>query len=109
MKTYFQRPWRTIRDELSEYGGGLAEKHEIIVLTKRDALTDKVLTARRKALSRVASGKVHAISAHSGEGVTQVLRALWREIEASRASAAAAEAAVQAAAGTDQDFGETIA
>jgi GTP-binding protein len=101
--------YETVRHELSEYGGGLAEKHEIAVLTKRDALTDRVLTAKRKALSRVASGKVYAISAHSGEGITPVLRALWREIEASRANAAEAEAAAQAAAGTDHDFGETIA
>ncbi len=31
--------WRTVREELAAYGGGLADKPEIIVLNKADAMT----------------------------------------------------------------------
>jgi len=94
----------TVRHELAEYGGGLAEKPEIVVLNKRDALTESALTAKRRALARACLTKVHAISAHSGEGVTPVLRALWREIEAHRAAEADARAeATTRVAGTDRE------
>ena len=30
--------WRTVRDELRAYGGGLADKPEVMVLNKADAI-----------------------------------------------------------------------
>ncbi|MFO1189176.1 MAG: GTPase ObgE [Alphaproteobacteria bacterium] len=96
--------YETVRHELAEYGGGLAEKLEVVVLNKRDALTESVLAAKRRALARVSGAKVHAISAHSGEGVTPVLRALWREIEAHRTAEADALArATTNLAATDRE------
>lgn len=44
--------YRTVRGELDRYGAGLAEKKEVIILTKTD-MTDKVgVAAARKALSK---------------------------------------------------------
>src|SRR5476649_1259208 len=40
------RAWRTVRDELSAYGGGLAEKPELIGLNKTDAMSPREASAR---------------------------------------------------------------
>src|SRR6202043_3436889 len=39
--------WRTVREELSAYGGGLADKPELIGLNKVDAMTPREAAARR--------------------------------------------------------------
>src|SRR6476661_8570037 len=49
------RAWRTVREELAAYGGGLAEKPELIGLNKADAMTPREAAARRSALAK-ASG-----------------------------------------------------
>ena len=49
------RAWRTVREELTSYGGGLAEKPELIGLNKADAMTPREASARLAAL-RKASG-----------------------------------------------------
>jgi GTP-binding protein len=75
------RAYRTVRRELVAYGHDLAEKPEIVVLNKVDAVA-KPLVARKKAALAKASGKsVLIMSGVSGEGVQDVLQALAREIE----------------------------
>jgi GTP-binding protein len=72
--------WRAIRGELDAYGAGLETKPELIALNKIDALTP---TARRKAARAVekASGDpVSLVSAVSGEGVKNLLRAAWARV-----------------------------
>jgi GTP-binding protein len=67
--------WRTIRKELAAYGEGLEDKPELIALNKVDAL-DK--TARAKAaqsIKRAAGVQPFMVSAVSGEGVRDLLRA----------------------------------
>ena len=81
--------YRTIRDELSSYGHGLADKPEIIGLNKIDAIDPDEVEKKRRALAR-AAGKgtpVLALSGVSGAGVPQVLAALYAAIEAARAEA----------------------
>ena len=70
------RDWRTIVAELEEYGGGLAEKPRLTVLSKADAVDAATLEKRRVALSRAAGAEVRAMSAVSGSGVQEILRAL---------------------------------
>ena len=43
--------WRTIRAELDDYGHGLAEKTEILCLSKIDALTPEELAVKRRSSS----------------------------------------------------------
>ena len=78
--------WRTVREELLSYGGGLAEKPEILALNKSDAMTPREASARRTALARASGRPVLLISGVSHQGVPEVLAALWREVAASRAS-----------------------
>jgi GTP-binding protein len=77
--------YRTIRAELEKYGEGLADKTEILALNKVDAL-DADTRAERAADLEVAAGRAPMlISGVSGEGVTDLLRAAWREVGARRA------------------------
>jgi GTP-binding protein len=78
--------WRTIRDELDAYGGGLADKPEIIALNKCDAMTPREISARRAALAKASGRPVMVMSGVSGEGVPEVLQALWAAIAAHRAA-----------------------
>jgi GTPase len=83
------RAWRTIRAELASYGGGLAEKPEIIALNKVDAMTPREAATRRAALRRVTGKPVLLLSAVTGQGVPETLRALHEAIGAARRDRAA--------------------
>ncbi|SFQ30397.1 GTP-binding protein [Roseivivax halotolerans] len=77
--------YKTIINEIEEYGSGLADKPRITVLNKVDALDEEERTFLREELEEVAGSRVFVMSGISGEGVTHVLRALRAEVEATRA------------------------
>jgi GTP-binding protein len=83
------RAWRTVREELAAYGGGLAEKPELIGLNKTDAMTNREIAARAAALRKASGRPVMLLSGVTGQGVPEVLRALQNMIHASREKAAA--------------------
>lgn len=74
--------WRLVRNELEEYGGGLAEKPEIVVLNKLDAMTPQARTSRVKALERATGRPVMLAAGATGEGVPAVLRAIMDVVKA---------------------------
>ena len=78
--------YRTIREELTAYGAGLAEKTELIALNKIDALTPEETENKAAALADAAGLKspdlVFRMSGAAGQGVQDLLRALWRHIAA---------------------------
>ena len=76
--------WRTVRGELEQYGGGLAEKPEIIALNKSDAMTPRQISDRRRQLTEASGAPVHVISAIAGQGMPELLDALWKAIEEGR-------------------------
>jgi GTP-binding protein len=84
--------YRTVRAELLAYGEGLADKPEIVVLNKADALGADDIERAVKTLSRVTKKPPLVISAVSGEGVTGVLRALLKVIDEARRGAAPSDA-----------------
>ncbi|MGB8274841.1 MAG: GTPase ObgE [Alphaproteobacteria bacterium] len=84
--------YRTVRGELALYGHGLTEKPEVVALNKCDALDAETIAARRKALAKEAGKEVFAISAASGKGVTEALRAVLEGIKTERAAANAVAA-----------------
>ncbi len=85
--------YRTVRAELSAYGHGLAEKPEIVALTKADALDPGAIKQQVARLQRAANETALVVSAVSGEGVADVLRALLAVIEQTRHDKAAADTA----------------
>jgi GTP-binding protein len=74
--------YRTIRSELALYGHGLADKPEIVALSKVDALPKDEVAKRRKGLAGAAGQTPILVSAVSGEGVGTALRLLADAIDA---------------------------
>ena len=76
--------YHVVRGELEAYGHGLAEKDEIVALTKVDALDEEMRAEKVRALAKAAGRPVMQLSAPTREGVEAVLRALWRTITSER-------------------------
>ena len=76
--------YQTVRDELSAYGHDLTEKPEIVALNKADALSPDEIKRQVTALRRVIKKNPLVISAVSGDGVVDVLRALLKVIDQAR-------------------------
>jgi len=80
--------YRIVRDELDAYGAGLAEKPEIVALSKADAMTPEQVKTQIAKLKKAAKKTPLVLSAHSGQGVPEALRALSKVIDKARTSAA---------------------
>ena len=68
--------YQTIITELEMYGEDLVDKPRLTVLNKTDAIPDDQLEEKRAALSEAIGNEVMTMSGVSGDGVTDVLRAL---------------------------------
>src|SRR5262249_50819804 len=55
--------WQIVRGELEEYGAGLADKPEVIGLTKADLLDDKQRTKIAAAIRKESGARVFPVSA----------------------------------------------
>ena len=75
------KAYKTIRKELKAYGGGLADKPEIVALSKVDSLTPEERAEKAAALKKAARRVPLELSAPTGENVEKVLRALRRAID----------------------------
>jgi GTPase len=78
------RAYETVRRELAAYGHALAEKRELVALTKADALAQETLEEQKARLARAAGSTPLIVSAASGQGMPQALRALMGAIEAAK-------------------------
>ncbi|MFG1402276.1 GTPase ObgE [Xanthobacter sediminis] len=70
------KAYKTVRAELAAYGNGLDEKPEIVALSKIDALSPELLKQQKERLRRAAGKTPLLLSAQSGQGVPEALRAL---------------------------------
>jgi GTP-binding protein len=77
--------YRTVRAELEAYGHGLAGKPEIVALSKADAMAADEIKQQVGRLKRAARRTPLVVSAASGIGVPEVLRALVGVIEQAQA------------------------
>src|SRR5262249_36966101 len=73
--------YKTVRAELKAYGQGLGEKPEVVALNKADALMPDELKRQTARLERAAKKTPLVVSAATGVGVPDVLRALLRVID----------------------------
>lgn len=74
------RAWRTVREELEAYGGGLAQKPELLVLNKLDAMSPREISSRRAALMKASGQEVMLLSGATRENLPEVLRALMDQV-----------------------------
>ena len=83
-----------MRRELAAYGEGLAEKAEIVALSKVDAVDAETLKQQRERLQRAMRTygppgdrrRPLELSAVSGAGVREALRAALAEVDRARAA-----------------------
>jgi len=78
------KAYRTVRREIEAYGHGLAEKPEIVALSKIDALSPKDLSRVKRNLTRALGKAPLLLSSASGLGVREALAALLHVIDAGR-------------------------
>ncbi|MCK5384657.1 MAG: GTPase ObgE [Alphaproteobacteria bacterium] len=73
MQDDLAKAYNTIRHELTEYGAGLENKPEIIVLNKADALGEELAQDQAETLSKAIGKDVQIISAVSGQNIKELL------------------------------------
>ena len=90
------RDYKTVRAELEAYGQGLTDKPEIVALSKADALTPEAIKKQTAKLKKACKKTPLVLSSASGQGVQDVLRALWKHIDQAREDADTSEAKEEA-------------
>lgn len=80
--------YKTVRHEVEHYSDALAEKYEIVALTKADALSAEEIKEKKKALKKACKREVRVISAVAREGIEPLLRDMWKVIANVRAGRA---------------------
>lgn len=79
------KAYTTIRGELHAYSEELSDCPEVIALTKIEGLDDELIDMQKEALAAIAGDTpIFAISSQAHTGITDVLRALRKEVEAVR-------------------------
>lgn len=81
------KDYRTIIAEIEAYSEILGDKERVLVLNKADAVDAATLSRRRRALEKASGGRVMVMSGVSGQGVQDVLRALYARVIAAKAGA----------------------
>ncbi len=83
-----RRPIRRSAAELAAYGHGLLDKPELVALSKADAMSSEDIKQQTARLKRAAKSTPWVISAVSGDGVKDLLRAALKVIEQATRGAA---------------------
>jgi GTPase len=76
--------YKIVRGELEAYGHGLVDKPEIVALSKSDALTKDAIKTQAGRLKKACKKTPLVLSAQSGDGVQEALRALLKIIDKAR-------------------------
>jgi len=74
--------YKTVRAELDAYGNGLEDKPEIVALSKSDSMTPEAIKTQMARLKKASKKTPVLLSSASGQGVTDVLRELFKIITA---------------------------
>jgi GTP-binding protein len=79
--------YKIVRRELAAYGHDLIDKPEIVALSKSDALTKESIKTQAGKLKKACKKTPLVLSAQSGDGVQEALRALLKIIDKARDAA----------------------
>ncbi|MSO93163.1 MAG: GTPase ObgE [Rhodospirillales bacterium] len=74
------KAYRTVRREIAAYGAGLADKQEIAVLNKCDALTKEDAAKKKKKLEKAAGKPVLVISGLTGIGIQSLVKKIFERV-----------------------------
>lgn len=89
------KAYKIIRNELAAYSEELADRPEVIALTKIEGLDADIIEMQKEALESVANDvPVFALSAQAHTGLTEVLRELRKEVVAIREAEKEVEAEI---------------
>jgi GTP-binding protein len=83
--------YRIVRGELEAYGGGLADKPEIVALNKIDALSKEEISEKAKQLKAACKSTPLRISGATGKGVPETIQKLYEIISEDRRERRAAQ------------------
>ncbi|MCG7393239.1 GTPase ObgE [Microvirga sp. ACRRW] len=83
--------YKVVRHEIEAYGHGLADKPEVVALSKADALDEDTLKEQLKKLKKACKRTPLVISSASGQGVQEALQSLLTVIDEAKAEEGAAE------------------
>jgi GTPase len=72
--------WRVVRGELDAYGADLADKPEVIALSRADLVDGKQLAKVKKALDKASGGDAMPISAPIAQGIEELLDAIVEQL-----------------------------
>ncbi len=72
---------KVVEKELSAYGHGLIERPRILVLNKKELVSEKTLRNLNKKLLSIISSDLIAISAVMGEGLDLLLKKTWEKLK----------------------------
>jgi GTP-binding protein len=72
--------YQIIREELEAYSPVLAEKPEIVVLTKKDALSEELLQDHQDAFMDAHSFPLLKLSSITNDGVSELLETVWKRL-----------------------------
>lgn len=79
------KAYQTIREELARYSPELAERPEVVALTKTEGLDKEIVQMQVDAIKGVAGEvEVFAISSSAHQGIKEVLRALRKKVQYTR-------------------------
>jgi GTP-binding protein len=70
------KAYRTVKHELEAYGNNIPDKPEIVALSQIDVVDEETLKKKTRELARACGKTPFQISAITGRGMTEVLRAL---------------------------------
>lgn len=78
--------YKAIRRELASYSPELAERPEIIALTKTEGLDDDIIAMQTDAVRKEAgqNAEIYTISSNAHQGLKEVLRALRKKVQYAR-------------------------
>ena len=72
--------WRVVRGELDAYGADLADKPEVVALSRADLVEGKQLAKVKTALDKASGGDAMPISAPIGQGIDALLDAIVEQL-----------------------------
>ena len=73
--------WKTIRKEINSYSGDLADKNEIIALSKTDTIDEDERNEKIKILEKKTGKEVFALSSVTNKGLEEILSDLLNIIK----------------------------